>query len=122
MGAGDKMPESLSGVGYQIHDLKVEEINSTNLHQFSAIVIGIRAYNTSDKLKLYNTQLFDYVAAGGTLVTQYNTSRRLNFDDLAPYPLQLSRSRVTDEYAEMRILKPDHPILNEPNKITFGNS
>lgn len=118
MGAGDKVPESLRNVGYQVFDLETAAINSTNLHQFSAIVIGIRAYNAIDNLKLYNDKLYKYVEEGGTLVVQYNTSRRLNYEDVAPYPLQLSRNRVTDENAEIRILAKDHSIMNYPNKIT----
>jgi len=58
------------------------------------------------------------VKEGGNLVIQYNTNRRLKVDNLAPYDLKLSRDRVTDENAEVKILDPNHPILNFPNKIT----
>ncbi len=118
MGAGDKMPESLQSVGYDITLIEHENLSNENLAQYDAIVVGIRAYNTLKSLKLYNDYLYDYAEKGGTLIVQYNTSRRLNYDDLAPYPLQLSRKRVTDEYAEMRIVNPDHAVMNYPNKIT----
>ena len=59
-----------------------------------------------------------YVEDGGTMIVQYNTAHRLKTDDLGPYPLKLSRDRVAVEEAEIRILKPDHEILNTPNKIT----
>ena len=52
------------------------------------------------------------------MIVQYNTSGDLETDKFSPYPLTLSRERVTDEEAEVRILKPDHPVLNKPNKIT----
>jgi len=52
---------------------------------------------------------------------QYNTSRGLDSSLLAPYPLQLSRDRVTDENAEVRFLKKEHPLLTEPNKITTAD-
>ncbi len=32
--------------------------------------------------------------------------------------MELSRERVTDEHAEMNFLKPNHPLLNYPNKIS----
>ena len=118
MGAGDKVPESLQNVGYNITLLELEDIQSSDLSSYDAIIIGVRAYNTIPELSIYNKQLFDYAYNGGTLVTQYNTSRRLNFDMLAPYPIKLSRSRVTDEYAEVRILNPSHRVLNYPNKIS----
>ena len=62
--------------------------------------------------------MLDYVKEGGNLIVQYNTNRRLKTDNIAPYDLQLSRDRVTDENAEVKILEPNHPILNFPNKIT----
>jgi hypothetical protein len=52
------------------------------------------------------------------MIVQYNSNRRLKTDNLAPFELKLSRDRVTDENAEVRILDPNHPILNYPNKIT----
>ncbi len=121
MGAGDKMPECLTNVGYNISLLEVDALTTTNLDQYDAVVIGIRAYNTLSKLKLYNAALFDYAERGGTLITQYNTSRRLNFEHLSPYPLKLSRKRVTDEYAEIRIINPEHKVMNTPNKITSAD-
>ena len=52
------------------------------------------------------------------MIVQYNTSRRLKVDTIAPYELKLSRDRVTDENAEVRFLNPNHEVLNFPNKIT----
>ncbi|MFL6568930.1 MAG: LmbE family protein, partial [Chthoniobacterales bacterium] len=53
----------------------------------------------------------------GVVIYQYNTTPGPKPEQL-PYPLKISRDRVTDETAEMRILAPDHPVLNFPNKIT----
>ena len=39
-------------------------------------------------------------------------------EDIAPYPLKLSRDRVTDEFSAVKILEPEHTVLNRPNKIT----
>jgi len=62
--------------------------------------------------------LFDFVEQGGNMIVQYNTNFRLKVDELAPYDLKLSRDRVTQEDAEVRLLNPTHDILNYPNKIT----
>ena len=40
---------------------------------------------------------------------------------LAPYPLKLSRQRITDETAEIRLLAPQHAALNSPNKLTTAD-
>ena len=117
-GAGDVVPESLRQIGYNVTIIKPEQISPENLTNFDAIVVGIRAYNIVDELKFKQKFLLDYVKEGGNLIVQYNTNRRLKVDNIAPYDLKLSRDRVTDENAEVRILNPNHPILNYPNKIT----
>ena len=117
-GAGDAVPESLKQIGYNVAILQPEDITSENLKRFDAIVVGIRAYNTIDDLKFKQPELMTYVQEGGNLIVQYNTSRGLVLNDLAPYTLELSRDRVTDENAEVRILSPDHELMNFPNKIS----
>jgi len=117
-GAGDVVPESLRQIGYNVTIIKPEQISDENLVNFDAVVVGIRAYNILDELKFKQKFLLDYVKEGGNLIVQYNTNRRLKVDDLAPYHLQLSRDRVTDENASVTILNPNHSLLNFPNKIT----
>jgi hypothetical protein len=51
-------------------------------------------------------------------IAQYNTTADLKTKEMAPYPLEISRDRVTDENAEVRILVPNHPLVTTPNKIT----
>jgi len=117
-GAGDVVPESLQQIGYNVTTITPEAISPENLSGFDAVVIGIRAYNTVETLKFKQSVLFDFVKNGGNMVVQYNTSRGLVTDELAPYTLELSRDRVTDEFAEVKFLAPNHPVLNIPNKIT----
>ncbi|WP_425075835.1 PIG-L family deacetylase [Psychroserpens sp. S379A] len=117
-GAGDVIPESLRQIGYNVETIEIENITPELLNKFDAIVLGIRAYNTVEGLEFKQQQLFDYIAQGGNMIVQYNTSYSLKTEQLAPYNLKISRDRVTDENAEVRILAPEHPILNYPNKIT----
>ena len=117
-GAGDDVPESLQQIGYSVKILSESDITAENLKQFSAVVLGVRAYNTQERIANWLPELFAYVKAGGVAVAQYNTLAELKTDQLAPYPLEISRDRVTDENAEVRILAPDHPLMSTPNKIT----
>lgn len=117
-GAGDVVPESLEQIGYNVRILTPDEINAETLSRFDAVVVGIRAYNTVENLSFKQQQLFDFVANGGNMIVQYNTSYRLKAENIAPYDLKLSRDRVTDETAEVRFLNPNHEVLNFPNKIT----
>ncbi len=117
-GAGDDVPESLQQIGYSVKILSESDITAENLKQFSAVVLGVRAYNTQERIANWLPELFAYVKAGGVAVAQYNTLAELKTDQLGPYPLGISRDRVTDENAEVRILAPDHPLMTTPNKIT----
>jgi hypothetical protein len=98
--------------------LTESDITAKNLSQFSAVVLGIRAYNTQDRIANWLPELFAYVKAGGVVIAQYNTLAELKTEQLGPYPLEISRDRVTDENAEVRILAPNHPLMTTPNKIT----
>lgn len=115
-GAGDDIPLALRTMGYQVWEMKDEEVTLENLKRVDAVVLGVRAVNTNERLEFVMPDLFNYVKQGGTLVVQYNTSTAI--DKFTPYPLTLSRDRVTEEDAEVRILKPDHMVMNTPNKIT----
>jgi len=117
MGAGDKVPEFLTQVGYEVTLLDENDLAGGTLSSYDAIVIGIRAYNTNERLKFYKNALLDYMDKGGNVIIQYNTNRGLNSEDFSPYPLQISRDRVTDEEAKVTILAPDHPVIKGPNQI-----
>jgi hypothetical protein len=115
-GAGDAVPESLRQIGYTVIEINPSEINEKKLEKFDAVVLGIRAYNVVKELKFKQKYLLDFVKNGGNMVVQYNTNRGV--DVAAPYKLNLSRDRVTDENATVTILESDHELLNFPNKIT----
>lgn len=117
-GAGDVVPKSLEQMGYKVHLFSPEEITSAALSGYDAVVTGIRAYNIFEDLDSKQRILFDFVKNGGNMIVQYNTNSRLKTTQLAPYELQLSRDRVTDENSEVKFLAPEHSVLNFPNKIT----
>ena len=118
MGAGDEVPSSLTQLGYTVTLLKPEEITPEKLESFDVVMTGVRAYNTVTALANKQNILFDFVQGGKTMLVQYNTAGDLVTENIAPYPLKLSRDRVTEEDAEVRFLAPNHPVLNFPNKIT----
>jgi hypothetical protein len=101
--------------------LSEADISSSQLSVYDAVILGIRALNTRDRIKFEMPELLAYAREGGTLILQYNTSwgLQLPMSDLSPYPLNISRDRVTEEHAAVRILAPDHPVMNYPNEITI---
>jgi LmbE family N-acetylglucosaminyl deacetylase len=117
MGAGDEVPRSLQQIGYNVTLLKDADINQETLSKFNAIIVGVRAYNTLDRINFYHENLMEYVKNGGNVIVQYNVDRGIKTNP-GPYPMKLSTDRVTVEGAEVRVLLPNHPALNTPNKIT----
>jgi len=119
-GAGDRVPEALEQMGYEVSILKESDISMPSLLQFDALVTGVRAYNVHEWLTAKYDVLMHYVREGGVLLSQYNTNSSIGplKAKIAPYPFQISRSRITDEQAKLKFLLPGHPVLHFPNKIT----
>lgn len=119
-GAGDKVPEALLQMGYEVVILKENDITVAGLKNLDAIMTGIRAYNVNNFMGEKYELLMDYVKEGGNLIVQYNTSNFISSvkAKIGPYPFTISRNRVTDEKAKITFLNPSHPVLNYPNKIT----
>ena len=120
VGAGDKVPEALEQMGFEVNRLNQKELSKNTLDKFDAIIVGVRAYNTIDWIGNYYDKLMKYVENGGNLIVQYNTNNFISNikTRIGPYDFTITRNRVTDENAKVTFLKPAHPALNFPNKIT----
>ncbi|MGA9260071.1 MAG: hypothetical protein WBV98_26005, partial [Candidatus Sulfotelmatobacter sp.] len=126
MGAGDDIPTVLQQVGMDVTLISPEKLASedpsaslgASLSAYGTIVLGIRAYDTQKDVVANNKKLLDYVAAGGTLVVQYNTGvGDFNSGHFTPYPAELSRARVSVEEAPVEILAPGDEVFHYPNEI-----
>lgn len=123
-GAGDKLPEALIALGYQVQILKASDINLSSLQDFDAVVVGIRAYNMFDYLSEKNEILNNYIKAGGNLIVQYLKSNQVGIQKVkvGPYAFTVNPSkRVTQEEATVDFLLPNHPVLNHPNRIVASD-
>ncbi|MGI4885220.1 MAG: PIG-L family deacetylase [Janthinobacterium lividum] len=118
MGAGDEVPDALRQIGYNVTLLKPEDLSAARLKAFDAVVLGVRAYNTVEQLKTKQAELLKYIEDGGNVVVQYVVNRGTVLPQIGPYPMTLSSDRVTVEDASVTFLKPRHPLLNSPNKLT----
>ena len=118
-GAGDKIPEALEKMGYEVVILSSSDITNGKLADLDVIVTGVRAYNIHTWLNEAHEVLMKYVEEGGVLLVQYNTNN--NFGPLkaniGPYPFDISRTRITDEEAAVKFLNRDDALMNYPNKI-----
>jgi hypothetical protein len=119
MGAGDDIPTVLKQAGMDVTLIPAEKLASEALNGYGTIVLGIRAYDTQKDVVANNKKLLDFVAAGGTLIVQYNTSvGDFNNGHLTPFSAELSRARVSVEEAPVDILAPEDGVFHYPNEIT----
>ena len=116
MGAGDEVPDALRQIGYAVTLVKPEDLTAATLRKYDALVVGIRAYNTVDRLKTQQPEILKYIEAGGNVIVQYTVNRGTVLPEIGPYPMTLSNDRVTVEDAPVTLTK--HPLLAAPNKIT----
>jgi LmbE family N-acetylglucosaminyl deacetylase len=120
MGAGDRVPEALIQMGLAVKALEPADLATVDLRQYDCIIAGVRAYDVRDDLIANNARMLNYVKQGGVFIVQYNRKEPWNKAQYAPYPAKIESNddRVTDENAPVRILDPNHPVFNFPNKIT----
>lgn len=127
MGSGDDVPEAIRRMGLEVELLDGETLSTEDLSKYDVIVVGIRASETRPDFQANNDRLLNYIRNGGVLIVQYQ-QQDYTRKNLTPFPAKIepvirngqrfSNLRVTDENAPVRILVPDHPIFNYPNKIT----
>ncbi len=118
-GSGDSIAADLAHVGLTVDELDDDALRTGDLSRYTAVVLGIRAYNTRPAVRAAHARLMSYVERGGTVVVQYNT---LDFEGpIGPFPLELGRDRITDENAAVTFLDPRQPVLHHPNEITAAD-
>ena len=117
-GTGDDVPQTLAQLGVPYDLLTSAALATGNLSQYSAILLGIRAYAAREDVKTYNQRLLDYVARGGVVIVQYNTPE---YDaGYGPFPYSMGRNpeEVSEENAPVTVLDPADPVFRAPNRIT----
>ncbi|HWX95108.1 MAG TPA: NEW3 domain-containing protein [Terriglobales bacterium] len=119
MGAGDDIHTVLRQVGLDVTMIPAEKLGTEDMGKYQTIVLGIRAYDTQKEVAANNKKLLEFVAAGGTLVVQYEADvGNFNGGSFAPYPVTLGRGRVSVEEAPVEVLAPQERVFHFPNEIT----
>ena len=115
-GVGDAVPPAIEQLGARLEFIDADDLAWGDLGRFDVIVTGVRAYESRQDLRANNDRLLEYVESGGTVIVQYN---RFDFNraQYGPHPAAVSRNRVTDETAPVRVLAHDHPVFAWPNPV-----
>ncbi len=115
VGAGDQVPAAIEQLGAKVSFIDQDELAWGDLSKHDVIVTGVRAYERRADLRAYNRRLLDYVERGGTVIVQYN-KMEFNQAQYGPYAAKVSGNRVSDETVPVKILAPDNPLFNFPNR------
>ena len=120
-GAGDDIPQSLEQIGYTVKMLEPAEVKAENLARFDAVVLGIRAYNTQDRIADWQSELLAYVKAGGVVVAQYNTTADLKTKDIGPFRSRFRATASPTKTLKCAFSRRIIRCMNTPNKITAAD-
>src|SRR4051812_5578108 len=115
-GVGDQVPPAIEQLGAKLSFIDQDELAWGDLSRYNVIVTGVRAYERRTDLRAYNRRLLEYAEQGGIVLVQYNKFE-FNQSQYGPYPASVSGNRVSDETVPVKLLVPDHPVFNYPNKI-----
>jgi LmbE family N-acetylglucosaminyl deacetylase len=120
MGVGDEVPAGLKQVGARVQLLNSSDLSSGSLGVFDVIIIGTRAYAVRQDLQTYNQRLLNYARNGGHLIVLFQTPEFVP-ERMAPFPAQLpgNSEEISEEDSPVKLLMPNHRVLNYPNKITL---
>lgn len=103
------------GVRYQPIDSAM--LASGNLNKFTTIVLDIRGFLYRHDLVRYDRRILEYIKNGGNVVCFYNRPPEWNGHSYAPFPIDITRQRVTEETQPVTVLEPENPLFHHPNEI-----
>ncbi|HYG76362.1 MAG TPA: PIG-L family deacetylase, partial [Planctomycetota bacterium] len=125
-----------ANLGLAVTELSADDLRAADLNRYHTIILDLRATQYRPEVRQMRQRLQQFMRDGGNLVCMYHKDFDWNLPgkdqsvrgqgmfrgvngggEIAPYPIELSFDRVTDENAPVRLLKPDHPLLSQPCKI-----
>lgn len=112
----DTFMNTVERLGIPHKALTIEDFSPARLDTFTTIIVDIRAYLVRPDLVANNQALLDYANRGGRVLVMYQKTQEWK-PEYAPYPIRVSRNRVTVEDAPITVLAPEHPLFTTPNAI-----
>jgi hypothetical protein len=129
LGSDDTLPAviGIGGFGLQWSELTDADLAVRDLDAFDTIVVDIRALRDRPDARRSFRRLLEFCQLRGKrLVVFYHKDVEFHppgegFRGAPFTPFQIGRARVTRADAPVRILAPDHVLLNHPNAIRLSD-
>jgi LmbE family N-acetylglucosaminyl deacetylase len=107
----DTVEETLKKFRIPYTLLDSSALATTDFSRFTTLVLDLRAYFYRTDLVRYNDRVLKFAADGGNVVVFYHKTGDWNRDKFAPYPIEITSERVTEETAAVQVLEPTSPLL-----------
>ncbi len=89
-----------------------------DLQNYTTIILDLRTYLYRPDVEKFNSRFLEYAKKGGNLLCFYNKPQDWNNKgEFAPYPINITSERVTEEDGLINVLLPEHDYFNKPNQI-----
>ncbi|MGB3025523.1 PIG-L family deacetylase [Paradevosia shaoguanensis] len=121
-GGNDNVATWLRRLGVKLVELKPSDVEAGAYRDLTTLIVGIFSFGRRQDLVAALPGIHEWVRNGGHLVTLYHRpSDGWKPESVPPAFLKIGspsiRYRVTDAKAPVKVLEPDHPLLNYPNVI-----
>ncbi|MEM7201378.1 MAG: PIG-L family deacetylase [Planctomycetota bacterium] len=121
-GPDDTLRRTLADLGIRYRELDAATLAAADLADDQTVVLDLRAYYHRPDLAHHRERLLRFCRQGGRVLAFYHKPGEWNArpgrPSLAPFELEVGRARASEEDAEVRFLRPEHALLNEPHPVT----
>lgn len=109
--------ETLEAFKIKFDILDSNSASIADLSKYSTILLDIRSYFYRPDLAANNSRFLNYAENGGNIICFYQKPGDWNGKNFAPYTIQITTERVTEEDAKVTVLEPNHIFFKIPNPI-----
>ena len=115
----------LRSLGVDLIELTNSVLPTRELSDLDTIVVDIRALRepNGEAARAGFDRFLEFARQGGRVVVFYHKDKEFNLESSgfrgypSEVPLRIGKGRVTREDQPVRVLLPDHPLVNLPNRI-----
>ncbi|MCA8973069.1 MAG: PIG-L family deacetylase [Planctomycetes bacterium] len=120
-GPDDTTELALADLGIAVTLLDRDSLMMEQLEHFDTLLLDIRANFHRPDLAEMRDRILQFCRGGGRVVVMYHKPGEWNVKDpqhsLLPFPLTVGRDRVTEESAPVKLLHPEHRLMQYPHRI-----
>jgi len=120
-GPDDTLLRTMQDLGIHVTELDEASLGVAELSAYDTLVLDIRAYHHRRELAEHRERMLQFCRSGGRVLAFYHKPSEWNEGPghplLAPFPMEVGNTRVTEEDAAVVPLVPEHPLWTRPHRL-----